>query len=132
MASAAHTTPSDSSPKESQSLNLGKLFEDNIVPIIGFIIFLTRLEYSVKEIKKDIDNQNKLLSLELQSLRLNIAEVKTEIHETSANAKAEIQLVTNKLNSTNRILFSLVDFINSDRNEDGKTLFVVSKFDKYD
>lgn len=130
--STENTTVSGRVIQPHGGFDLGKFLENNWVVIIGFVVFLIRLQNSVEDIKRDNQNKIELLTKDFELIKSGLHELRTQIDNTAGNAKEDVEKVSVKLKGTQRTLYKLIEFINSQRSLESKPIFKVSKYDDDD
>lgn len=104
---------------------IGNLFFSNIGVLIAAVAFIYELKNQVARITDKIEAINALQKVEIES-------IKEDIGRLAGTSQAELSEITRNSKGIQRTLFKLIDFINSDRAKEGKSLFVVSKYDQSD
>jgi peptidoglycan hydrolase CwlO-like protein len=132
QASTANTSIEGRVINTEDTFKIGKFLENNWVVILGFVVFLIRLQNSVEDIKKDNQNKIELLTKDFELIKSGLSELRQQIDHTAGNAKEDVEKVAVKLKGTQRTLYKLIEFINSDRSINSKPIFKVSKYDDED
>lgn len=118
------------------SFHFRKFLENNWLVLIGGVVFLIRLQYSVQAIKQDIQNKNELLrkdneilkkdfERDFERIESSINELKEQLNKTAGTAKEDVRRVSVRVTKNQQKLDKLIDLINHDRSVNGKSPFVI-------
>lgn len=110
---ATNVEPSHLSANNSENNYIGKFIETNWLLILGFIIFLIRLQNSVEDIKKDNQHQMSILVKDFELIKSSLQELQKQIQQRAD--KNDLEHVRLRQKDLNKTLHQLIEFINENR-----------------